>query len=141
MSHSDWFEEEKNAYESMRQGLRGEYTMHTFDEYYWKLDKSAFSKKITVLGYGAADGKELERIAQYCDRICIVDPTMTMKNDELEGVKLEYFSPNKEGKLCFEDETFDMITCKSVLMYIMNPESVILELLRVLKRNGVLHIC
>lgn len=133
------FSEENHAYENAFGGMRENYLYYALNEYYGKFNKK-YEPKIDVLGYGAAEGYELRGIAASCNRICIVDPTNIMKSKELGGVPLEYFSPKETGLLEFENETFDLITCFGVLMYIMNPEVVLNEFIRVLKPGGTLLI-
>lgn len=135
----DWFESEKNAYEVTFSGARDGYMYYALNEYYGNFEKK-YEKKINVLGYGAAEGGELEHIAQYCNKICIVDPTKKMQRNEIKGISVAYYHPNVEGRLPFADEQFDLITCFGVLMYIMNPETVVSELIRVLRKGGVLLI-
>ena len=135
----DWFEEEKKAYEETIEGYdRGKYAHYALNEYYGKLNylNDLNENSLDVLGYGAAEGGELEPLVRLCKRICIVDPTEKLRRDSIDGKRIEYFCPKQDGLLPFEDDSFDLITCYGVLMYIINAEVVLSELVRVLKNGG-----
>ena len=134
---SEWFEKEKNAYEKDFKSTRGAYCYYALNEYYGQLSNIS-EKNISILGYGAADGAELKPLIPKSSRVCIIDPTKKMKNRIVDGKEVEYSEPREDGIIDFADNSFDVITCFGVLMYIENPEFVINEMIRVLKVGGVM---
>jgi ubiquinone/menaquinone biosynthesis C-methylase UbiE len=40
----------------------------------------------------------------------------------------------------FEDNSFDFVSCRSVLQAVKNPELIVKQLVRILKPNGILHL-
>ena len=46
------------------------------------------------------------------------------------------FQKNDAYEIPFEDETFDLVTCQTLLMHLKDPERAIAEMLRVLKPGG-----
>jgi ubiquinone/menaquinone biosynthesis C-methylase UbiE len=53
--------------------------------------------------------------------------------------RMSYQTGNAE-KLPFEDETFDMVTCQTLLIHVQDPRLVLKEMLRVLKPKGLLAV-
>jgi ubiquinone/menaquinone biosynthesis C-methylase UbiE len=53
--------------------------------------------------------------------------------------KISYQTGNAE-KLRFKDETFDMVTCQTVLIHVPEPKFALKEMLRVLKPGGLLAV-
>ncbi len=137
----NWFYEENHAYENgFESGDRGEYLYHALNEYYGHISEFK-GKNVDILGYGAAEGAELDSVLSTANSVCIVDPTTKMRNYERKGKQICYYIPREDGSLEFADNSFDLITCFGVLMYVMNADIVLRELIRVLKPGGVLLIC
>lgn len=89
-----------------------------------------------VLGFGSAYGEELLPIKSKIESATIVDPSDAFVQDSVYGIPLTYVKPTPEGKLPFDNDIFDLITCFGVLHHIPNVSSVIQELTRILKPDG-----
>jgi ubiquinone/menaquinone biosynthesis C-methylase UbiE len=59
---------------------------------------------------------------------------------ESRGVKTKLCNIDKEN-IPFEDNMFDTILCDSILEHTLNPKGLLLEISRVLKKNGKLILC
>ena len=136
-----WYDEEREAYASL--GSRDintykyEYHMinsiHGFD----KLQNKQFQN---VLGFGSAWGCEFEPIVGRIKKMTIVEPSEKMVSQTVGCLKPEYIKPEISGKLKFQNDSFDLITCFGTLHHIPNVSFVLSELIRVLKPKGHLLI-
>jgi SAM-dependent methyltransferase len=93
-----------------------------------------------VLGFGSAYGHEFFPIIEKIKKITIVEPSDILVSKHLMHLKPLYIKPDMSGKLPFIDNSFDLITCFSVLHHIPNVTYVLGELIRVLKPEGVMMI-
>jgi SAM-dependent methyltransferase len=135
-----WYDDEKEGYSGLIDSKDYFYEYHLFDiEYAFKyLNKiKRFDK---VLGIGSAYGHEFLPISERINNLYIIEPSKVLRSKKIKNVKPKYLSPNQNGKINFKDNTFDLITCFSVLHHIPNVSFVIKELARVLKNDGYLLI-
>ena len=134
----EWFEDEEEAYSEL---IDEDYTyeFHGLNKYhfYSKLGHKSFKK---ALLFGGAQGYEVLPIIEKIDEINIVEPSENLKNDRLGNKPLKYFKPSIGGKLAFEEDSFDLVTCFGVLHHIPNVSLVISELARVLQPGGLLLV-
>ncbi len=56
------------------------------------------------------------------------------------GLKRYRYVPGDATKLPFEDESFDLVTCQTLLIHLADPAAAIREFLRVLKPGGLLAV-
>ena len=93
-----------------------------------------------VLGFGASWGYELLPIIDKIEELHIIDPSEQTISHQLGGITPVYQKPAVSGKIPFEDNHFDLITCFGVLHHIPNVSYVFSELYRVLAPGGYLLI-
>ena len=92
------------------------------------------------MGFGSAYGDELKPISKYAKKIIILEPSDSFLNTNLTEENVEYVKPSIDGLMSFEDNSFDIITCFSVLHHIPNVSTVLKEMFRCLKPRGYLLI-
>lgn len=93
-----------------------------------------------VLGLGSAFGYEFEPISHRIRKLTIVEPSDNLISNKINDLTPNYVKPDVSGKLPFEDNSFDLITCFGTLHHIPNVSFVLSELVRVLKSDGYLLI-
>ncbi|WP_010663654.1 class I SAM-dependent methyltransferase [Marinilabilia salmonicolor] len=134
-----WYEEESEAYANIdhKGKTPSEYSYHNLNivHGFSKLPAKRFNK---VLGFGAARGYEIEPIIESIEHLIIVEPSEQLISKAIKHIIPEYVKPTPEGKLNFEDRTFDLITCFGTLHHIPNVGFVLSEMIRVLKPDGFL---
>lgn len=137
-----WFKDEEDGYfdlyfsaEDLAKIRSGQYeyeclaAVHAFQ---WIPDKSYDN----VLGVGCAQGLELRPILSKCSKISILEPSDGFVTSEIDGKPVEYVKPSASGIMPFDDNSFDLIVCFSVLHHIPNVSTVLKEMFRVLKPGG-----
>ncbi len=136
-----WYEDEKEGYADL--GRRDHdayfYSYHGLNIWhvYRHLPPVRFPR---VLGFGSAYGHEFAPIASRIDRLSIVDPSDAFVSRDVYGIPTEYVKPHVSGKLPFQSDVFDLITCFGVLHHLPNVSYIFGELARVLKPGGFLAI-
>lgn len=91
-----------------------------------------------ILDVGCASGHITEKIAKLFPNSQVFGLDAYEQAVKL-GKKLHqgiYLKVGDVHKLPFRDETFDLITCIETLEHLENPEKALLEIKRVLKKNG-----
>lgn len=91
-----------------------------------------------ALGFGSAYGDEFVPLIRRIDKLTIVEPSDQLRAPAVNGLPINYVSPDPSGVLPFNGETFDLIVCFGVLHHIPNVSFVISEMARVLAPNGLL---
>ena len=136
----EWFDDEKEGYSSLNSSYEEEYGYKEVN----KINGYKFLRKIkvfnNVLGFGAADGKEFFPILNKIKNITIIEPSQKLRAKNLNGKKINYVTPEISGKISFENNKFDLITCFGVLHHIPNVTFVLSEFSRTLKKDGYLLI-
>lgn len=94
----------------------------------------------SVLGFGASWGFELIPLIEKIGKLFIIDSSEQTVSEQLGTIYPRYSKPNISGKIDFDDNTFDLITCFGVLHHIPNVSFVFSELCRTLSPNGYLLI-
>lgn len=138
-----------NSYKQLqRSGIQGWGTSY-FDRLIEKQVKRFDGMKI--LEVGAASGEHLRYVSlepswdsYVCIDICpgISDKTLFEQLSRKESPILpnvSFVSGNVE-KMPFSDESFDLVVSTCLLAHVRDPESVLLEIRRVAKRNGQIVI-
>jgi SAM-dependent methyltransferase len=138
-----WYKDEQEAFTDMyvrpSQG-NYRYPYHSLDLYH------GFNHIPNVpikhaLGIGSATGEEFLPIIKRIQQITILEPTDLYREwDNIQGVPAQWIKPEVSGDLKFELNTFDLITCFSVLHHIPNVSHILDECVRVLKPGGFLLI-
>lgn len=133
----NWYDEEAEAYANLGSKEAGEYTygyhplntLHGFSYLKGKTFENA-------LGIGAAWGHEFFPVIDQIKNIYIVEPSDNLQSDKLGDIVPKYVKPEVSGKLEFEDNFFDLITCFGTLHHTPNVSYIIKELHRVTKPGG-----
>lgn len=137
-----WFEDEKEGYynlyyagqEPIGESSPGyEYSELAEQHGFRWLPSTHFE---SALGIGSAHGAELRPILARSGRITVLEPSDGFSSNTIDGKDVTYIKPQASGLIPFEDESFDLIVCFSVLHHIPNVSTVIGEMHRVLKRGG-----
>jgi len=89
-----------------------------------------------VLGFGSADGQELEPIIGRLDAITIVEPSDSFVTDRIMTVPVRYVKPATDGRLPFRDGAFDLVLSLGALHHIPNVSRVVGELFRCMSAGG-----
>jgi len=134
-----WYEEEVEGYADLGSKDKKSYTygyhmlntIHGFN----KLKKINFEN---VMGFGSAWGYEFEPIIKRIKKLTIIEPSDNLVNNKIGNLSPKYVKPDIIGRLTFDDNSFDLITCFGTLHHIPNVSFVLSELIRVLKPNGYL---
>lgn len=132
-----WYDEETEAYADLGSKDAGEYvygydalnTLHGFSY----LKGKQFEN---TLGIGAAWGHEFYPILDQLKNIYIIEPSDNLRSDKIGDIIPKYVKPTVSGKLEFEDNFFDLITCFGTLHHTPNVSYIISELHRVTKPGG-----
>lgn len=136
-----WYEEESEAYANL-----GSKNHQTYSYDYHEINKIYGFNKLkninfeNVLGFGSAWGFEFEPILNKIEKITIIEPSDHLRSAKIGNIVPEYIKPTVTGKLSFEDNTFDLVTCFGTLHHIPNVTFVLEELIRVVKPGGHLLI-
>jgi SAM-dependent methyltransferase len=130
-----WFRDEERGYFGLHHDRRpGAYTYHALNVYHGfrHLPTTSFQH---VLGFGSAFGDELEPILDRAHKVTILEPANGFARD-----RFVYVKPSPSGRMPFDNNTFDLITCFGVLHHIPNVSTVMGELARCLTPGGWLLI-
>jgi SAM-dependent methyltransferase len=135
-----WYEAEKEGYANLGNKVENNYS------YQYHLVNKMFGFKYlpknktfqNALGIGSAYGDEFIPIASKIENLFILEPSDYLVSKKVGNLTPKYVKPEVSGKLNFEDNTFDLITCFGSLHHIANVSYVIGELSRVLKPGGYL---
>ena len=133
-----WFADEREGYASIdaRGGGHGEkYLSHTKNIRYGfrYLPDIAFPR---VLGFGAADAREIEPVLDRVQTVTVVEPGLAFRTSSFKGVPLEYVVPNPDGTLPLASDEFDLATCFGVLHHLARVSQSVKELHRCIRPGG-----
>jgi len=136
-----WYEEEQEAYANLGSIDRKIYSYPYHNNNRINAFRYFSDRKFkNALGIGSAYGDEYIPIAHQIQNITILEPSNNLYSDKIGDIIPKYIKPNTDGKIDFEDNTFDLITCFGVLHHIPNVSFVLNELIRVLTPDGILLI-
>tara|TARA_Y100000816_G_scaffold289893_1_gene277345 strand:- start:1267 stop:1935 length:669 start_codon:yes stop_codon:yes gene_type:complete len=101
------------------------------------IDKYQIKKGNHILEVGCGRGEVLCGFKLFGNNCYGLDQSNAFqKNLEDEGINFIMHKVDKNIKLPFDDETFDIVYTKSFLEHISDPEPLILEFKRILKTGG-----
>jgi SAM-dependent methyltransferase len=130
-----WMKDEQTGYYNLGAGNRDTY-VYGYHSLNWRHGFSWLPRKdfSHVLGVGSAYGDELLPLVGTARRITILDPGFDATH--LGHFPVEYVKPENDGGFPFEDNTFDVMTCFSVLHHLPNVRFLIGEMFRCLTPGG-----
>ena len=125
-----------------------------YRDFWWNLDflklmseRLSFNQVQTVLDVGCGVGhwgQLLARVLPKSVQLTGVDREESSLDQARERVKTQELSAQylygDVTALPFVDNTFDMVTCQTVLIHLKNPQAGLKEMLRVLKPGGLLLV-
>jgi 2-polyprenyl-3-methyl-5-hydroxy-6-metoxy-1,4-benzoquinol methylase len=95
----------------------------------------------SLLDVGCGDGSLLRALGKRGARLCGVDiadhAVANLAASGIEGWSVDLDS----GRLPFEDESFEVVTCYDVLEHLFDPRALLREIRRVLRRDGLALLC
>ena len=92
-----------------------------------------------ILDFGSGEGVTASHFAEN-NNVVAIEPSEDMLINRWEDFEYRQIQGDVTKLSAFEDNSFDMIICHNVLEYIEDKKSVLDELHRVLKPQGVLSI-
>jgi SAM-dependent methyltransferase len=136
-----WYEEEAEGYSGLVKSAEDEYVYvyHQLNKIYG-FDLVRIPKDCVALGVGSAFCDELLPILPKLKRIVSLDPSEHFPIKTLGSVPVSHVPPSVDGKMPFDDNQFEVVTCFGVLHHIANVTFVLSECQRVLKPGGVLFL-
>ncbi|MDR0732970.1 MAG: class I SAM-dependent methyltransferase [Dysgonamonadaceae bacterium] len=135
-----WYNEEEESYADMYgKGVSDNAYNNNLDILFgYKYIPATEGMKYNALGFGSSWGYELLPIINRIENLCIIDSSAQTVSKKLGHVTPKYLKATVSGKIEMPDETFNLITCFSVLHHIPNVTFVVSELFRVLQKGGYL---
>ncbi len=90
-----------------------------------------------VLDVGANDGSMMEMLQKKreCEVYGVDISETAIAEAAKRGIKVEFADAHK---LPYEDQAFDVVILSEVISHVQNPDEVLAEIRRVLKKNGIL---
>ena len=134
-----WFADEKNGYAELGAKNKDQYVYSyaALNEYHGF--RFLPSRKFNdILGVGSAWGHELLPVLSTAVNVSILEPSDTYVQDKIFGKPVTYLKPGPKGSLPCPDNSFDLITCFSVLHHIPNISYVLSDMTRCLRKGGIL---
>lgn len=139
-----WFADEKEGYYDLYYRDAGSEQQADPDQYEYAglaqrfgfawLPQRAYEH---ALGIGSATGAELRPVLDRSARVTVLEPSDGFDTTLLYGKPVRYVKPLASGVMPFDDASFDLIVCLSVLHHIPNVSTVVREMHRVLKPGGM----
>ncbi|MDR1632841.1 MAG: class I SAM-dependent methyltransferase [Dysgonamonadaceae bacterium] len=135
-----WYKEEEEAYADMygKDVSDNTYSHHLDILFGYKYIPVREHNIYNALGFGSSWGYELLPVINRIENIHIIDSSDQTVSKKLGNKVPKYIKATVSGKIDIPDETFDLITCFSVLHHIPNVTFVVSELFRVLQKGGYL---
>lgn len=134
-----WYDEEAEAYADLGSKDKDSYTYsYNMMNKIHGFNKIKVEKHPHVLGFGSAWGYEFEPIINKISQITIIEPSDSLLNNKIGNITPSYIKPSVDGRLEFNNNTFNLITCFGTLHHVPNVSFVLGELIRVLQSNGYL---
>ena len=93
----------------------------------------------TILDFGSGEGVTANHFAEN-NNVVAIEPSEEMLSNRWKDFEYRQIQGDVTKLAEFDDNTFDVIICHNVLEYIEDKKSIVSELHRVLKPNGILSI-
>ena len=133
-----WYADESEGYANLgasdSEGYR--YVYHALN-WWHAYRKIIIESGARVMGFGSAYGEELLPVLGLTRELTIIDPSDAFVRDSVHGVPCTYVKPQVSGELPFDTGTFDLITVFGVLHHVPNVTTVVRELARVVRPQGL----
>jgi len=94
-----------------------------------------FKPHFKILDVGSGEGN-LFKCLPRCQKYGIDISSVYCKKAKERNLGAIIIKANAE-KIPFKDETFDFVFCTELLEHILNPQKAVLEIARVIKKNGI----
>lgn len=97
------------------------------------------TKEFNCLDIGCSSGVITNYLSNYFKKIIGIDvdkPAILMAQKKYKQSNLKFYEMDGEN-LNFDNETFDVVTCNQVYNFVNNPQKLMNEIYRVLKKGGV----
>ena len=139
-----WYKAEEEGYANIISNGEGNYiyNYHELNKLFGFNLLPDASQFPAALGIGSAFGEEFLPLVDEnrIGEITILEPSEKLRNQFLGDVKVNYVKPLFDGRMAFEDNQFDVITCFGTLHHIPNVTFILNEMTRVLKPGGYMLI-
>ena len=133
-----WYADEGEGYANLGAADTGRYRYVYHALNWWHAySKVQIKAGARVLGFGSAYGEELLPVLGQTSELTIIDPSDAFLRDTVHGVPCRYVKPDPSGALPFEDGVFDLLTAFGVLHHVPNVTTVVRELARVVRPQGL----
>ena len=109
-----------------------------YDLLYHQLDVP-YTSKLNILDFGSGLGISSNHYAKW-HNVTAIEPNDDMINNRIKENSYTQIHGGLDMLSTLDDDSYDMVLCHNVLEYIEDKETVINELLRVLKPDGVVSL-
>ncbi len=137
-----WYNEEKEGYADLgaKNSNGSNYGYHSLNKrlgfrYVLKSNKNCHFEN--VLGIGSAYSAEFLPIINKISNLTILEPSDNLIEQKIDNINLQYIKPNSSGIMPFDNCSFNFISCLGTLHHIPNVTTVVNEIFRVLKKDGI----
>jgi ubiquinone/menaquinone biosynthesis C-methylase UbiE len=105
------------------------------------LKRGSWEAPTRVLDLGSGDGRFAARLAEEGAAVTGLDPSaVALERARAAHPDLEFVAPAADGRLPFEDSSFDVVACLDVLQHVLDTQLLVSEARRVLARGGLLAV-
>jgi len=109
-----------------------------YDLLFYQLDIPQ-SPRLNILDFGSGLGVSSNHFAKW-HNVTAIEPNEEMINHRFKENQYRQIHGGLDILSALDENTFNVVLCHNVLEYIKDKESVILELLRVMKSGGLLSL-
>ncbi len=133
-----WYADEGEGYANLgASGFEGyRYVYHALN-WWHAYRKVRIESGARVLGFGSAYGEELLPVLGLTRELTIIDPSDAFSMTAVHGIPCRYVKPKPSGVLPFMIGEFDLVTAFGVLHHVPNVSTVVRELARVIRPQGL----
>jgi SAM-dependent methyltransferase len=133
-----WFDDEREGYAELYGEVSLTYEYEALNRFHGFGRIPSNGRLCDLLSIGGAYGDELLPATSVATRrIAIVEPSEALRRNDLNGLPVEYAQPQADGKLPFDDDSFDLVTCFGTLHHIPNVTAVLGEMHRCVRAGGL----
>jgi SAM-dependent methyltransferase len=107
----------------------------------WVLRALSGERLGRVLDLGSGDGTFAARMSAQGGEVTGIEPSpAALARARAAHPALEFVAPAADGRLPFDDGSFDVVTCVNVLQHVADTQSLLSEARRVLAPGGLLAV-